>query len=157
MGCAEFNVPLQHKTTGWMDVFPDFTCRIIPYSCSSIPSLMSTVLSLAVTLSTRSPGETLPSLVPLASIGSTAFSTAKVLRISRDAFVSSPLPVWLDFGLLVSAGKGLGGLSAPSPCSCVCCLRLTLGLPGWVRNFPLELESFQNGQQDTHRSNRLPF
>lgn len=93
---------------GWMDVFPDFTCRIFPYSCSSIPSSMSAVLSLAVTLSTRNPGETLPSPVLLASTGSAArlfFLHPKVLGVSRDAFVSSPLPVPLDFGLFVSAGR----------------------------------------------------
>lgn len=34
-----------------------------------------------------------------------SFSIAKVLRVSRDAFVGSLLSVQEDFGLLVSAGR----------------------------------------------------
>lgn len=77
-------------------------------------------------------------------------------RISRDAFVSSALPGQLDFALLVSAGFGRPFCTQPWLLSLLLDI-LTLGLPGWVRNFPLELKSFQNGQQDTHGSIRLPF
>lgn len=42
---------------------------------------------------------------PLEVLQGCSFSTAKVLRVSRDPFVTSPFSVELDLGLLVSAGR----------------------------------------------------
>lgn len=134
--------PLQHKTTWLLQ-------QSIPLSCSSIPSWMSPVLSW---LSHSAPWGNTAQSCPMASTG----SAARLFLLPcwgpqsfQRCFVSSPCQCsWTLDCLSLLAGLGRPFCTQPL-LLCLLLEILTLGLPGWVRSFPLELKSFQSGQQDT--------